>query len=74
MPTLIESLYDKSDINFKDFIFTKIKDMSYFDKLILDIENFHGYQDNNIIDIIFINRIPLQMLLHRYKFWKKYCT
>lgn len=71
MPTLIENLYNNNNIDIESFIFTKIKDLSYLDKLILDIENFHGYQENTIIDVIFMNRIPLQMLLYRYKFLMK---
>lgn len=73
MPTLIESLYNNSKIHIDDFIHIKMKDLSYFDKIIFGISNFHGYQDNTLIDVVFINRIPLQMLLYRYKFWKNYC-
>ena len=72
MSTLIEDLYTESNFDVNSFVNIKIKDLSHFDKLILGIDNFHGYQDNTIMDVLFVNRIPLQMTCYKYKFLERY--
>lgn len=71
MATLIEHLYNKDNININEIFTKKVKDLSLFDKHILGIEHFHGYQNNTIYDVIFLNRIPLQIMWNRYKFLVK---
>ena len=64
MSILIEDIYCKSDkVNLSNI---KIKDLSYYEKYILGINEFHGYQDNTISDVAFMSRIPMQMIAHKY--------
>lgn len=69
MSTLIEDIYCPVDINTQDIYKIKIKELSYLDKYILGVHRFYGYNDNNIFDVAFMNRIPLQMIYYRYKFY-----
>ena len=71
MATLIEDIYCSLNLDIKTMGITKMKDLSYFDKHILGIKDFYGYQDNNIFDISFISRTPLQMIAYRYRFLKR---
>ena len=71
MSTLIENLYVKSENNIYNFFNTKIKDLSYFEKFILGIEGFRGYQDNTVLDVAFVNRMPIQTIWFRYKFLRR---
>ena len=68
MATLIEDIYDKK-ID-KDIYKIKIKDLSEMDKSLLGIKNFKSYLENNLLDISFINRIPLQFILCRFKLYR----
>ena len=68
MATLIEDIYDKK-ID-KDIYKIKLKDLSEMDKSLLGIKNFKSYLENNLLDISFINRIPLQFILFRFKLYR----
>jgi len=68
MSILIEDLYNPNNIDIEDIFIKKMKDLSFYEKRILGIENFHGYQDNTIYDVMFLNRIPLPIIYSRYKF------
>ena len=72
MGTLIEDTYCSNSIDLKDIYKVKEKDLSYFEKYILGIENFHGYQDNSIFDVVFMSRVPMQMVACRYKFLRSH--
>ena len=67
MATLIENIYCPIDVSVDEIFKTKIKDLSYFQKVVLGISNFQGYQDNSIFDVVFMLRIPLQMVCCKYK-------
>ena len=68
MATLIEDIYEnKLD---KNLYKTKLKDLSEIDKSLLDIKNFSCAGENNLFDIAFINRIPLQFILCRFKLFR----
>lgn len=70
MATLIEDIYEnKLD---KNLYKTKLKDLSEIDKSLLDIKNFNCSGENNLFDISFINRIPLQFILCRFKLFKDF--
>lgn len=68
MATLIEDIYDKK-ID-KDVYKIKLKDLSEIEKSILGIKNFNCSLENNLFDISFINRIPLQFILCRFKLYR----
>lgn len=72
MSTFIEDLYCKEKINVIDFLNMKIFDFSYLEKIVLGISQFNGYQDNTILDVCFVNRIPIQIMYYKYKFIKRY--
>lgn len=72
MSTLIEDLYCKEKVNIIDFLNTKISNLTYFEKVVLGINDFNGYKDNTIIDVCFVNRIPIQIMYYKYKFIKRY--
>jgi len=68
MSTLLEDLYDSQDIDINKFANLKIRDLSNYQKSILDINNFHGDINNSLFDVTFMRRLPLQMVYYKYKF------
>lgn len=70
MATLIEETYCKIDNNWSEICDMQIKDLSYFEKVVLDIHSFSGYQHNSVYDVYFINRFPLQLAAYKWRFLK----
>ena len=67
---LIEDLYDNLVIDIKEVVNKKISGYSLFEKTVLGIKDYKGYQEQNIFDVAFMNRVPFQIMFCRYKFLK----